>query len=452
MMGWRSMGLSRLQQVFWQIFWPESRPDDVLRTARERLLVALSLTTGLLGSAAAAISFDTMIETHPIQTMVGVVGPLICLAAPLALYLTGRLQMIAGLVVVHLFILIVIPAVSIGGAANPVILYFAGLPVLATFLIGYRAGLVSGTAIVGTIIALLTLGDRLPGLPNGFDEAMAAQWNAITLSFLIISISLFAAVFQREMSKANARLNQARLAATAGNAAKSQFLANMSHEIRTPLNGILGMAALMKKSDLTEAQIGQAEIIEKSGEMLLSLLNDILDMSKIEAGEVQIEKIEFDLGEVIETVMSLHGLTAEAKGLRVATDIPEQAYGRFIGDPLRVSQILNNLMSNAVKFTARGRIRLSVVVSKNSVEFIVKDSGIGIEPDKLDRLFEPFTQADASTTRLHGGTGLGLSISRQLCKIMGGKLTATSTPGEGSVFAVTLPLRQTASAQKHLAA
>jgi len=446
------MGLSRLQQVFWQIFWPESRPDDVLRTARERLLVALSLTTSLLGVVSAAISFNAMIETHPFQTFVGIVGPLICLTAPFALYLTGRLQLIAGLVVGHLFVLITIPAISVGGAANPVILYFAGLPVLATFLIGYRAGLVSGVAIVGTIIALFIFGDRLPGLPNGFDEAMAAQWNAITLSFLIVSISLFAAVFQREMGKANTHLNKARLAATAGNAAKSQFLANMSHEIRTPLNGILGMAALMKKSDLTEAQIGQAEIIEKSGEMLLSLLNDILDMSKIEAGEVKIEKIAFDLGEVIETAMSLHGLTAEAKGLRVATDIPEQAYGTFIGDPLRVSQILNNLMSNAVKFTSSGRIRLSVVVSENAVEFIVKDSGIGIEPDKLDRLFEPFTQADASTTRLHGGTGLGLSISRQLCKIMGGKLSATSTPGEGSIFAATLPLRQTAAAQKHLAA
>ncbi|GJL98070.1 MAG: hypothetical protein DHS20C06_18870 [Hyphobacterium sp.] len=446
------MGFSRLQQVFWQMYWPESRADDVLRTARERLLVALSLSTGILGVIAAAISFDTSIESHPVQTMIGVVGPLMCLAAPPALYFSGRLRLIASLVVTHLFILVAIPALSLGGAANPVILYLAGLPVLATFLIGYRAGLVSAVAIVSTLAALLWFREALPGLPNGFNEAMAAQWNTITLSFLVISIALFAAVFQREMGKANTHLNKARLAATAGNAAKSQFLANMSHEIRTPLNGILGMAALMKKSDLTEAQIGQAEIIEKSGEMLLTLLNDILDMSKIEAGEVQIEKIEFDLGDVIETVMSLHGLTAEAKGLRVATDIPEQAYGTFIGDPLRVSQILNNLMSNAVKFTSSGRIRFSVTVSNASVEFIVKDSGIGIEPEKLDRLFEPFTQADASTTRLHGGTGLGLSISRQLCKIMGGELSATSTPGEGSIFAATLPLRQKTSAQRHLAA
>lgn len=208
------------------------------------------------------------------------------------------------------------------------------------------------------------------------------------------------------------------------------------------MNGILGMAALMKQSDLGEAQRGQVEIIEKSAEMLLSLLNDILDMSKIEAGELQVEEVCFDLADIIDTVVSLHGLTAEAKGLAFSTDLPEQVYGQFVGDPLRTSQILNNLVSNAVKFTSKGQVRLSVLVEPEAVEFILQDTGMGIAPEKLARLFEPFTQADASTTRLHGGTGLGLSISRQLCQLMGGQLTATSLPGTGSRFVARLPLRK----------
>lgn len=432
------MGLSQLKQVF----WPSSYSGDVVRTARERLLAVLSTAIGLLGVMPSLATFGETIGAYPLQTWVGSIGPMLCLAAPFALYRTGRLKLISALVVSLIFLLILFPATTMGGPANPVILYFAGIPVLATFLIGYRAGLVAGVITVTAVAGLYFFRSYLPGLPGGFDETVAARWNAITLSIIIVTLSLFVVIFHREMERANKRLDLARKAANAGNAAKSAFLANMSHEIRTPMNGILGMAALMKQSDLGEAQRGQVEIIEKSGEMLLSLLNDILDMSKIEAGALQVEEVSFDLADIIDTVVSLHGLTAETKGVAFSTDLPEQVYGDFIGDPLRTSQILNNLVSNAVKFTTKGQVRLSVLVEPEAVEFILQDTGMGIAPDKLARLFEPFTQADASTTRLHGGTGLGLSISRQLCHLMGGQLTATSVPGTGSRFVARLPLRK----------
>ena len=438
MRGKRSMGLSQLKQVY----WPSKRQGDVVRTTQERLLAILSTGIGLMGVLPSLATFGETIDAYPVQTWVGSIGPMLCLAAPFAFYWTGRLKLISALVVSLIYLLILFPATTMGGPANPVILYFAGIPVLATFLIGYRAGFAAGVVTIGTVAGLYLFRSHLPGLPGGFDEAVAARWNTITLSIFVVMLSLFVVFFHREMDRANKRLDLARKAANAGNAAKSAFLANMSHEIRTPMNGILGMAALMKQSDLGEAQRGQVEIIEKSGEMLLTLLNDILDMSKIEAGELQVEEVCFDLADVIDTVVSLHGLTAEAKSLAFSTDLPEQVYGTFIGDPLRTSQVLNNLVSNAVKFTSRGQVRLSALVEPEAVEFVLQDTGMGIAPDKLARLFEPFTQADASTTRLHGGTGLGLSISRQLCQLMGGQLTATSLPGTGSRFVARLPLRK----------
>ena len=435
------MGLSQLRHIF----WPASDPQDVLGTARRRLLAVLSTAMGILGSLPALAAFNSTVADYPLQTYVGLFGPMLCLAAPFALFWTGRLKLVSAFVLSLGYLLILIPAATMGGSANPVILYYAALPILATFLIGYRTGAIAAVLTIGTIAALYYLRPYLPGLPAGFDETVAARWNMITLSLLVVTVSLVMAVFHREMDKANHQLDTARQAANAGNVAKSQFLANMSHEIRTPMNGILGMAALMRSSDLSDAQRGQVEIIEKSGEMLLTLLDDILDMSKIEAGELQVENISFDLAEIIETVVSLHSLSAEAKGVNFTTDLPEQVYGQFTGDPLRTSQVMNNLVSNAVKFTSKGQVRLSVLVAPESVEFIVQDTGIGISPEKLARLFEPFTQADASTTRIHGGTGLGLSISRQLCDLMGGELNASSVPGVGSRFVARLPLRRTGS-------
>lgn len=413
----------------------------MVRTTRIRLFAALSTVIGILGVLTALASIEDMWDTYPVQMWIGLVGPLLILLGPVFLHFTGKLEIAACGVIAIVFGLVLIPALSMGGSANPVILYLTGLPILASFVINMRAGIIVAIATVSAIIALFVFQNELPPLPGGFDEALAAKWNTITLSFLIISLSLFVAVFQREMVRSNVRLDRARKAANAGNAAKSEFLANMSHEIRTPLNGILGMAALLKTSDLDETQYSHVEIMERSGEMLLALLNDVLDMSKIEAGELQIEAIEFSMGDVVCNMRDLHQLMAEAKGLQLHVDLPEALDTGFVGDPLRVSQVLNNLLSNAIKFTSHGWVRLSVSGQEGRIVFSVEDSGIGISPDKTENLFQPFTQADASISRQHGGSGLGLSISRRLCRLMGGDLTVKSTQGNGSVFRAALPLR-----------
>lgn len=432
--------------TFHEIFWPHGPEDDILYVARKRLLVVLAVTTGLLGVTSALISFHNTLTSYPIQTVVGLFGPALCLAAPFLLYWTGRLNLIAAGVISLIYILILVPALSMGGAANPVMLYMAGLPVLATFLIGYRAGIVTAALTIASIVTLFGFREALPDLPAGFDASDAAQWNTITLSFLIIAIAVFAAVFQAEMDTVNKRLDAARRAANAGNEAKSQFLANMSHEIRTPMNGVLGMTSLLKLSQLTEPQRKQVEIIEQSGEMLMRLLNEILDMSKIEAGMLELESIAFDLRDVVEQVTELHQANAQKKGLRLTAAIEDGVALEYEGDPMRIGQVLNNLISNAVKFTEAGEISLRARQEGESIAFDVIDSGVGIPAETLDKLFEPFTQADSSTTRQYGGTGLGLSISRHLCDLMGGDLRAVSVPGQGSTFTAVLPLTELAGA------
>ncbi|MGH6991984.1 MAG: ATP-binding protein, partial [Caulobacteraceae bacterium] len=232
---------------------------------------------------------------------------------------------------------------------------------------------------------------------------------------------------------------QAELAAAEANAAKSDFLAAMSHEIRTPLNGVLGMVQAMEAGKLSADQRGRLGIIRQSGDALLVILNDILDLSKIEAGKLDLESIEFDLGEVIRGAAAGFSAMAERKGLRLRTDI-EAVEGIWRGDPTRLRQILANLLSNAVKFTEAGCVSVCGGVLDGGLWLEVRDTGMGIAADKLRGLFTSFSQGDASITRRFGGTGLGLSICRKLAELMGGSLEAESEPGRGSIFIFSAPL------------
>jgi PAS domain S-box-containing protein len=249
-----------------------------------------------------------------------------------------------------------------------------------------------------------------------------------------------------ERKRAERALVKAKEEAEAATRAKSAFLATMSHEIRTPLNGVLGMAQAMARDELSQRQRERLDVVRQSGEALLAILNDVLDLSKIEAGKLELEQTEFDLAELARGAHATFAATAQAKGLSFGLTVTPAARGIYLGDTVRVRQILYNLVSNALKFTDRGFVKVTVGRRRGKLTLEVADSGIGIAPGKLASLFQKFEQADASTTRRFGGTGLGLAICRDLAELMGGAISASSKPGKGATFTVELPLVRLAAA------
>ena len=245
-----------------------------------------------------------------------------------------------------------------------------------------------------------------------------------------------------EQVEAQKGLLEALKAAESANAAKSQFLANMSHELRTPLNGIIAMADMLLGSQADNRSREMAETIVASGRMLEYVINDILDVAKIEAGQMKLASEPFDLKSTLAGVSDLHAAAAVAKGIQLDFFVDPDASGTYLGDQTRVVQVVSNLLGNAVKFTERGQVQLSVRMKESGLRLCVSDTGQGFDRATARRLFGRFEQADVSTRRRYGGTGLGLSICKSLVAMMGGRIAVRSTPGKGSLFVVSLPLTQ----------
>jgi two-component system, sensor histidine kinase len=242
------------------------------------------------------------------------------------------------------------------------------------------------------------------------------------------------------LKSAQADAEAAKQAAEAANQSKSDFLAAMSHEIRTPLNGVLGMAQLLSLKDMASDEREMVSVILQSGNALLSILNDLLDIAKIEAGRLDLEAIEFDVSDLATGAHNTFAAVAQRKQLSFRLAVDPEARGIYRGDPGRLRQILNNLISNAVKFTERGTVDVQVSRGDEKLLLIVRDTGIGIPADRVGQLFEKFTQADPSITRKYGGTGLGLAICLELAKLMDGDLSVESVVGEGSTFTFSAPM------------
>jgi signal transduction histidine kinase/ActR/RegA family two-component response regulator len=269
-------------------------------------------------------------------------------------------------------------------------------------------------------------------------SALRAQRWVILLGLALV---LGAGVGFAAMLRGGRRLRAAQANAEQANAAKSVFLATMSHEIRTPLNGVLGMAQAMAADTMTQRQRDRLTVIQQSGEALLAILNDVLDLSKIEAGKLELEVVEFDLADIARGAHSAFTAIANKKGLSFGLDI-EAARGRYLGDPTRLRQILYNLISNALKFTEQGEIAVKATYRDGVLALSVSDTGLGISPENLTKLFAKFDQLDSSTTRRFGGTGLGLAISRDLAAMMGGDIQVESELSRGSRFVLEIPIQR----------
>ena len=355
----------------------------------------------------------------------------------LVLARSGRWLRVSSLLYcISLFAILVLLQLNVGFFPAPALLGFFLVPTLAGFLLGGAAGLAFGLLGCGLTIALKV------SLPPWNDPNFVALTGTILVAVCVISIALPAiiAVYDRSHRSVNNELSQARAEALGASAAKSKFLANMSHELRTPMVGVLGAADLLARTKDRKEQRHLIGVLRRSAQAQLDLIGNILDFTRIEADQLQLEHASIELRALLSDLLAMFRTAAEAKGLRLTISIDEELPEQILGDPFRLQQILSNLLNNAIKFTEQGEVRVVAQPGPGErVEFAVHDTGIGFASALGEEIFATFVQADSTTARRFGGSGLGLAICRRLIVAMGGTIAAQSTPGHGSIFKVILP-------------
>jgi signal transduction histidine kinase/CheY-like chemotaxis protein len=313
------------------------------------------------------------------------------------------------------------------------------LPLAAVLLIGVRQGVPWAAICAFAMVGVHIFGSDARIANAASETLLESSGSSAMLVLLLFGI---AARFRWVAERQTRELRLARDAAEQANNAKSDFLANMSHEIRTPMNGVLGIAELLLESNLSQEQRDYVNSISHSGKALLAIINDILDFSKIEAGRMEFESRPFSIESIIHSVASVLRIRAEDKDIQFKIQLPQDGSMDYVGDSLRIRQVLFNLVGNAVKFTNHGEVSVTVLRTAIGLRFEVHDTGIGISTDGIGRIFSSFVQVDSSTSRKFGGTGLGLVISQKLVEGMHGQIGVSSELGRGSCFWFELPLAQ----------
>jgi signal transduction histidine kinase len=421
-------------------YWPHTSQGDPVEIASQRTLAAFCILAGLSGSALTLLNMQYLPE-YALHLCLSSITAAVCLLSPLWINQSRHFVFRARLV--GLAVLILLSALSVlnNTLINASNFLFVPCTLTFTLALGWRTG--AASVLISITIYIFTF-FYAPAAQALLDQEVDLQniFAALIVSQIIVFVG--ATVFRRQMLSLAHKLEIARNQAIAANNAKSEFLANMNHELRSPMVGILGLTQILEKSDLDAKQSEYLHIIHHSGEHLLALMNDTLDLAKVEARQLELEAVRFSFVETLTELGALYSaLSIEAKiDFAITYDEDFDRGIERVGDRTRLNQVLHNLLSNAFRFAAEGQVRLQISNSDSpgQVRLCVSDTGEGMTSEQVSRVFEPFVQATPATSREFGGTGLGLTIVAQLVKLMNGTIAVESEPGTGSHFIVNLPL------------